>query len=186
MTESVSEQLLKSLMLLSLDGDEVAYKRLLSILRDLLIAFYRRRLGPNQRQDAEDLVQEVLLAVHSRRITYDRQRPFTAWFFRIAKYKLIDHFRANGRKGSVEIPLEDEIAGEFREEALYAHLDIERLLAQLPPKQRELVRQVKITGQSNAEAALETGQSEVMVRVSIHRGMRALGRRLGLSNDEDR
>lgn len=186
MTESVSEQLLKSLMLLSLDGDEVAYRRLLSILRDLLVTFYRKRLGANNRQDAEDLVQEVLLAVHSRRMTYDRARPFTAWFFRIAKYKLIDHFRANGRKSSVEISFDEEIAAEFREEALFAHLDIERLLAQLPPKQRELVRQVKITGKSTAEAAIDTGQSEIMVRVSIHRGMRALGRRLGFANDEDR
>ncbi len=186
MTEIVSEQVLKSLMLLSLDGDEVAYRRLLSLLRDVLVKFYRKRLGTSRGQDAEDLVQEVLLAVHSRRITYDRERPFTAWLFSIAKYKLIDHFRANGRKSGVEIAFDEEIAAEFREEALFAHLDIERLLAQLPLKQRELVRQVKITGKSTAEAAIETGQSEIMVRVSIHRGIRALGRTLGYANDKDR
>ncbi|NEI74537.1 sigma-70 family RNA polymerase sigma factor [Rhizobium lusitanum] len=184
MTKSVSEQVLKGLMLLSLDGDEAAYRRLLVILRDLLLAFYRRRLGSNADRDAEDLVQEVLLAVHSRRITYDRQRPFTAWFFQIAKYKLIDHFRVNGRKRGVEIALGDEIAAEFREEALFAHLDIDRLLDQLPAKQRELLRQVKIAGKTTAEAATESGQSEAMVRVSIHRGMRAIGRKLGFANDE--
>ncbi|OJY78530.1 MULTISPECIES: sigma-70 family RNA polymerase sigma factor [unclassified Rhizobium] len=184
MTKSVSEQLLKGLMLLSLDGDEAAYRRLLVILRDLLLAFYRRRLGSDADRDAEDLVQEVLLAVHGRRITYDRERPFTAWFFQIAKYKLIDHFRANGGKRDVEIALGDEIAAEFREEALFAHLDVDRLLDQLPAKQRELLRQVKIAGKTTAEAAIETGQSEAMVRVSIHRGMRAIGRKLGFANDE--
>jgi RNA polymerase sigma-70 factor (ECF subfamily) len=184
MTKPVSEEVLKGLMLLSLDGDEAAYRRLLFILRDLLLSFYRRRLGSNAERDAEDLVQDVLLAVHSRRITYDRERPFTAWFFRIAKYKLIDHFRANGKHG-IEIALVDEIAAEFREEALFAHLDIDRLLDQLPAKQRELLRQVKITGKTTAEAAIDTGQSEAMVRVSIHRGMRAIGRKLGFANDED-
>ncbi|MFK0165139.1 sigma-70 family RNA polymerase sigma factor [Rhizobium sp. NPDC090279] len=184
MTKSVSEQVLKGLMLLSLDGDEAAYRRLLVVLRDLLLAFYRRRLGSNADRDGEDLVQEVLLAVHSRRITYDRDRPFTAWFFQIAKYKLIDHFRANDSKRGVEITLGDEIAAEFREEALFAHLDVERLLDQLPAKQRELLRQVKIAGKTTAEAAIETGQSEAMVRVSIHRGMRAIGRKLGFANDE--
>jgi RNA polymerase sigma-70 factor (ECF subfamily) len=185
MTKSVSEQVLKGLMLLSLDGDEAAYRRLLSVLRDQLLTFFQRRLGPNARGDVEDLVQEVLLAVHSRRITYDRERPFTAWFFKIAKYKLIDHFRANGRKKGVEVALRDEVAAEFREEALFAHLDVERLLDQLPAKQQELLRQVKIAGKTTAEAAVDTGQSEVMVRVSIHRGMRAIGRKLGFANDED-
>lgn len=185
MTTSVSEQVLKGLMLLSLDGDEAAYRRLLHILRDLLLTFYRKRLGPNGERDTEDLVQEVLLALHSRRITYDRDKPFTAWFFKIAKHKLIDHFRANGRKNGIEIILGDEIAAEFREEALFAHLDVDRLLDQLPAKQRELLRQVKIAGKTTAEAAIDTGLSEAMVRVSIHRGMRAIGRKLGFANDEN-
>ena len=185
MTKSVSEEILKGLMLLSLDGDEAAYRRLLSILRDLLLTFYGKRLGSASQSDAEDLVQEVLMAVHSRRITYDRDRPFAPWFFRIAQYKLIDHFRTNARTNGLEIELHDEIAAEFREETLFAHLDVERLLSELPLKQRELVRQVKLLGQSTAQAALDTGQSEVVVRVSIHRAIRALGRRLGFANDQD-
>ncbi|HEY0124060.1 MAG TPA: RNA polymerase subunit sigma-70, partial [Rhizobium sp.] len=55
MTKSISEQVLKELMLLSLDGDEAAYRRLLFVLRDLLLTFYRKRLGPNAHKDAEDL-----------------------------------------------------------------------------------------------------------------------------------
>ncbi|MGO6747315.1 sigma-70 family RNA polymerase sigma factor [Rhizobium ruizarguesonis] len=185
MTKSVSEQVLKELMVLSLDGDEAAYKRLLSVLRDLLLMFYQRRLGTNANKDAEDLVQETLLAVHSRRITYDRERRFTAWFFQIAKYKLIDHYRTNAKMSANEVELPEELSAEFREEALFAHLDVDRLLDQLPTRQRELLRQVKIAGKTIAEAAIETGQSETMVRVSIHRGMRTLGRKLGFANDKD-
>lgn len=85
----------------------------------------------------------------------------------------------------MEVVLHEETAAEFREEALFAHLDIDRLLDQLPAKQRELLRQVKIDGKTTAEAATDTGQSEVMVRVSIHRGMRALASKLGFANDKD-
>ena len=42
---------------------------------------------------AEDLVQETLIAIHSRRATYDPGQPFTAWVYGIARYKLIDEFR---------------------------------------------------------------------------------------------
>ena len=63
MTKSVSEQVLKGLMLLSLDGDEAAYRRLLVILRDLLLAFYRRRLGSNADRDAEDLLGVIIDAL---------------------------------------------------------------------------------------------------------------------------
>ncbi|MGG2478225.1 sigma factor, partial [Rhizobium sp. BR5] len=41
-------------------------------------------------------VQETLLSLHAKRETYDRARPFTAWFFSIARYKLIDHYRGRG------------------------------------------------------------------------------------------
>lgn len=184
MTKSVSEEILKGLMLLSLDGDEAAYRRLLTVLRDLLLIYYRKRLGSRVEWDVEDLVQEVLLALHNRRITFDRDRPFTAWFFQIARYKLVDHLRITKRKSESNVELDDELAGDFREEALFAHLDVDRLLDQLPLKQRELLRQVKLFGNTTAETAVNTGQSEVMVRVSIHRSIREIGRRLGFANDK--
>lgn len=182
MTKSVPEQLLKDLMLRSLDGDEGAYRSLLYILRDLLLTYYRKRLGSGRSHDIEDLTQEVLMAVHYRRITYDRQRPFTAWFFQIAKYKLIDHLRV-ARRNRNDVGLDEDLAAEFSEEAMYACLDIDRLLSRLPEKQRELLRQVKILGSTTAEASFETGQSEALVRVNVHRGIREIARQLGLFNE---
>lgn len=173
-----TEEGLKALMLLSLDGDEAAYRRLLTALRMLLVGYYSRRMAAAAKADMEDLVQETLLALHSHRSTYDPARPFTAWFFSIARYKLIDHHRGRGRRRLSEMELREEIESDFSEEALTARMDVERLLDGLPPKQQELIRQVKLEGQSVADTANRTGQSESAVKVSIHRALKALGERL--------
>ncbi|MGO7050588.1 sigma-70 family RNA polymerase sigma factor [Rhizobium johnstonii] len=178
MTSAHSEQALKMLMLLSLDGDEAAYRRLLVTLRTLLVGYYGGRIGTTAKSDTEDLVQETLLALHSRRGTYDRERPFTAWFFSIARYKLIDHHRKHGSRYKAEMELDEEIEDDFREDAIAARMDVERLLNGLPQHQQELIRQVKLEGQSVADTASRTGQSESAVKVGVHRGIKALAARL--------
>ncbi|MGG2478226.1 sigma-70 family RNA polymerase sigma factor, partial [Rhizobium sp. BR5] len=45
MTGSPSEEILKMLMLRSLDGDESSYRHLLHALRRLLVAYYGRRMA---------------------------------------------------------------------------------------------------------------------------------------------
>ncbi|MEB3045999.1 sigma-70 family RNA polymerase sigma factor [Rhizobium mulingense] len=178
MTTAHSEEALRALMLLSLDGDEAAYRRLLTALRVLLVGYYSRRMAAAAKADMEDLVQETLLALHSRRSTYDRERPFTAWFFSIARYKLIDHHRGRGGRRLAETELDDEIENDFSEDRLTARIDVERLLDGLPPRQRELIRRVKLEGQSVADTANRTGQSESAVKVGIHRALKAMGERL--------
>ncbi len=178
MTIAHSEDVLKALMLLSLDGDEAAYRRLLTTLRVLLVGYYTRRMDAATKADMEDLVQETLLSLHSRRATYDRDRPFTAWFFSIARYKLIDHHRGRGGRRLAETDLGEGLESGFSEEALNARLDVERLLDGLTPRQQELIRQVKLEGQSIADTAVRVGQSESAVKVSIHRTLKALGERM--------
>jgi len=178
MTSAHSEEALKALMLLSLDGDEAAYRRLLNAVRVLLVGYYGRRMAAATKADMEDLVQETLLALHSRRATYDRERPFTAWFFSIARYKLIDHHRGRGGRMMAETELGEDFESDYSEDAITARMDVERLLQGLPAKQRELIRQVKLEGQSVADTASRTGQSESAIKVGIHRGLKTLAEKL--------
>ncbi|MDE2184777.1 MAG: sigma-70 family RNA polymerase sigma factor [Alphaproteobacteria bacterium] len=168
----LAETRLKALMLASLDGDAKAYRALLAALAPHLRAYFARRLA--QAADAEDLVQETLIAIHSRRASYDATLPFTAWLHAIARYKLIDHFRRGRLRRT--LPLEDagSVMAEESHEASAAAHDVERLLATLPENRRSLIRQVKIEGLSTAEAAARTGQSESAVKVGIHRGLKKL------------
>ena len=90
-------------MLAGLAGEAGPYRRLLDELSGLLRAYYGRRAPPGV--DTEDLVQETLIAVHTRRATYDAGQPFTAWAYAIARYKLIDALRRG--RGHLRAPLED-------------------------------------------------------------------------------
>ena len=170
-----NEDQLRAWMTGGLDGDAASHAALLKALVPLLRAFYRRRLGEGG--ELEDLVQETLIAVHTRRASYDRDRPFTAWLFSIARYKMIDHFRRTRRHVSVE-DLAETLSVESFEAASNARMDVEQLLDGLPPKQASAIRRTRLDGLSIAEAAEVAGIGESDVKVSVHRGLKALGARI--------
>jgi RNA polymerase sigma-70 factor (ECF subfamily) len=170
-----TEAELKSLMIGGLDGDARAHGELLRALVPLLHAFYGRRMSSVE--DVEDLVQETLIAVHGRRTTYDRERPFTAWLYAVARYRMIDHFRR--RKQFV--PIEDVeaiLVSEGFEEAAGARMDVDRLLDTLSVKQARAIRDTHVEGRTMAEAAMAAGISESDAKVSVHRGLKALAARI--------
>jgi RNA polymerase sigma-70 factor (ECF subfamily) len=164
-------------MVAALGGDAVSYRRLLAALTGHLRAYYMRRVGA---ATAEDLVQETLIAVHSRRATYDPGQPLTAWVYGIARYKLIDEFRRERRRASVPLEDAEELFAQDESEALSARRDVEKLLHKLPEAKRHLVRAVKLEGASIAEVAAQTGLSEAAVKVGVHRAVKSLGDDLGV------
>src|SRR5207244_11774265 len=98
------------LMRLAISGDDGAYHRLLSSVTPVLRAAARRGLSrPGQPVDqSEDIVQDILLAVHLKRHTWDVSAPFAPWLFAIARNKLIDSLPRRGRRVSVNIQDFDE------------------------------------------------------------------------------
>lgn len=171
------EARLRSLMLASLAGDAASYRVLLNESRVRLGVYFRRRLGHDRAADADDLVQETLMAVHTKRATYDPQRPFTAWLHAIARYKLIDHLRRNRIRATVPLEKADHVFSDDGSETA-TRMDVDRLLATLPEGSHSLIRQVKLEGHSVADAAAASGLSETAVKVRIHRGVRTLALRM--------
>jgi RNA polymerase sigma-70 factor (ECF subfamily) len=170
-----SEEKLKSLMLAGLAGDPVAHHELLASISRPLRAFLARRLAYVDPNSAEDLLQEVLIAIHTRRGTYDPTQPVTAWVYAIARYKLIDHYRRHRRRG-ISIPIEDvtDLFTTDQAEASDAARDVKALLTQLPEKQRAAIQSVKLNDMSVRDAAIQSGRSESDIKVSIHRGLKKL------------
>lgn len=166
------ESVMRGLMVDGLNGDAAAHETLLRLIVPILRGFYRRRMR-GATDDIEDLVQDTLIAVHTRRATYDRDRQFTAWLFAIARYKMIDQFRRGSRFQPLDGAEHDIAAPDF-EADVAARLDIDDLLATLPPKQARMIRATRIEGLSVAEAALTDAIGESDVKVSVHRGLKAL------------
>ncbi len=169
------EDRLRALWLRGLDGDEGAYRACLGALSAHLRAYFRHRLT-HAPDEAEDLVQETLLAMHNHRHTYDAGQPLTAWLHAIAKYKLIDLLRRRGRHESRNDALDDaqELVASTDEEPADARRDLAKLLTTLPDRQRLPIVHVKLEGRSVAETARLTGLSESAVKIGVHRGLKAL------------
>ena len=174
-----NEPELKALMVAGLDGNETAYRALLMKLSDQLRPYFRRQLGRINRGqvEAEDLVQEALIAIHTRRHTYDRSQLFTPWLYAIARYKFIDYLRRT-RASIKDVPIEEVPEMEARDDSanVESTLDLDQLLTEIPPKARRAIQCVKLDGLSVRETAELTGMSESAVKVSVHRGLRSLAR----------
>jgi RNA polymerase sigma-70 factor (ECF subfamily) len=170
-----TEERLKTLFLKGLDGDAPSYRAFLADLTRHMRGFLRKRIYYLQ-DDIEDIVQEILLGVHNSRHTYRPEQPLTAWVHAIARYKLMDFYRARSRNEILNDPLDDqdELFAESDEEASDAKRDIGKLLDHLPDHHRLPIVHVKLQGLSVAETAQLTGMSESAVKVGVHRGLKAL------------
>jgi RNA polymerase sigma-70 factor (ECF subfamily) len=168
---------LKALMLASLDGDAASHRVLLDRLSRRLRAYYKGKLARIRRgaAEAEDLVQEAVLAIHLKRHTYAPDEPLTPWVHAIARYKLIDFLRRT-RTSAVDVPIEEADTMMAHDDNVDAEstYDVKRLMERLPKNTRCAIEAVKLDGLSIAEAALRCGISEPGVKMNIHRGLKAL------------
>lgn len=173
---------LKTLMLASLAGDARAHRDLLHRLSGYLRGYYRGQLSRMGRgvAEAEDLVQEALMAIHTGRHTYDTGELLTPWVHAIARYKLLDHLRRT-RTSMTNVGLDhaEDVVSVDDSAGAESALDLGRLLKMLPARMREAIQLVKIEGLSVADAAARSGASESAIKVNIHRGLKALGAAIG-------
>jgi RNA polymerase sigma-70 factor (ECF subfamily) len=169
----------RGLMIAAQAGGAGAYRQLLGELATWLQRYYVRRL-PSAMID--DTVQEVLLAIHEKRHTYDPSRPFGPWLAAIARYKWIDRLRAMKADAAEELP--DDLAVGDHGDSIQAAQSLDSLLGRLKPAQAEVIRLVKLQGLSIAEAAEKTGQTVSLVKVNIHRGLNRLSTIAQGENDE--
>lgn len=180
------ESKLQGLLLRGLAGDARAYREFLAALALHVRGFLRRRL---QRRPAEieDLLQEVLLAVHNARHTYQPQQPLTAWVQAIARYKLADYLRRYAHHDALHEVLEDDsdLFATSDEAPAQASRDLGKLLGRLPARQRLPIVHVKLEGLSVEETARITGLSCSAVKVGIHRGLKALAKLIRGSEEHE-
>jgi len=168
------------LMRLAISGDDGAYHRLLKSITLVLRAAARRGLSrAGQPVDqSEDIVQDILLAVHLKRHTWDANAPFAPWLFAIARNKLIDTLRRRGRRVFVDIDdFAETLAGEQAAETATAG-EVAAQLQTLPERQREVLQSIAVESASIKDTARKFSMSEGAVRVALHRGLASLTARL--------
>ena len=175
------------LMARAQSGDREAYRRLLIDIAPYLSSLARRH--HRDPGDVQDTVQDVLLTVHAIRHTYDPHRPFGPWLVAIAKRRIIDRLRSQGRTRAREVALNLEHETFCAPEANLGGADWNKrvlgdAIERLPPGQREAVRLLKLQEMSLQQAAAASGMSVAALKVAMHRALKNLRKILTQSSDE--
>jgi RNA polymerase sigma-70 factor (ECF subfamily) len=152
-------------------GDEQAWRELFDEFYPRLYGFMRAR--GCDRETAEDLAAEVFVdALRGLPRFRWRGTPFGAWLFKIARNRLLMHYRAQPR-GQVAHLLDDTAAGEGVTLAVDASLgvDVRDALARLPRDYRMAIELRYVVGLSGMEAAAAMGRSHGAFRMLVHRAV---------------
>lgn len=164
-----NEETLKNLMVRAQNGDKQSYSVLLEQTGRWLGRYFSNKIASDA---VDDLIQETLISLHRKRDSFDPSRAFLPWIAAIARYRWVDKLRQTYKHQAGT--LDFDIAEEGHEDVVGAKISIDRLLTMLPDKQAEVIQLVKVEGYSIAEASNQTGQSESLVKVNVHRGLKKL------------
>lgn len=162
-------------MALALNGDKIAYSRLLEEIARFapIIArkiFLRTNYGA---ASVDDVVQDILFAVHLKRDVWDRRRKLKPWVAAIAFHKCIDELRRIRTRRTFELDYSIvAIVDPFLD--MQSGLFIAHLVDQLAPRQRDIVVSISLKGHSVSATAERLSMSEVAVRVALHRSLKKM------------
>jgi RNA polymerase sigma factor (sigma-70 family) len=175
---------LAELMRAAQAGERVAYEELLQTIVPVVRGFIRRNRAFLMSEDVEDVVQEVLLSVHTVRATYDPARPFMPWLFAIVRARLADRGRRHARTAAHEQTVADldvtfsAVETNSFSEACGDPEALHRAMARLSARQRQAIELLKLHEMSLKEAAAASGSTVGALKVAAHRAMLALRRAL--------
>ncbi|MBA3909351.1 MAG: sigD protein [Rhodobacter sp.] len=155
-------------------GDGRAYARFLRTITPVLRGVVRAKGSALGEAGCEDVLQEVLLAVHLKRHTWEVGAPVRPWLYAITRYKVVDAFRTRGR--SIDLPIEefaDDLAAEAGPDPTEA-ADMAKMIGMLDGRSAKIVQMIGMDGASTAETGQALRMSEGAVRVALHRALKAL------------
>lgn len=169
-------------LLLGLDGDKIAYERFLEKAATMIRGYLFNSMSAATRsaEKAEDLVQDVLVTIHRKKHLYRADMPILPWLFAIARYRLIDHVRAEKRRPSLVAWEEDFDPADPAPLSLSVEqaFDLEQLLEGISARQREILLLAKVDRVPLAEIAERFDISLSAVKVTIHRALRKIRKSL--------
>lgn len=162
------------------EGDSSAFGALYESYAPAIYRFIAVKVST--RQEAEDLLHEVFMSAWQKLPGFTEQGfPFGSWLYKIARNRVIDHYRTK----KVSVSIDDETSG-FEDledkvtpvgEALDQTLDIEAIkgaLDQLSDEQREVIEMRFMADLSPAEIAQITGKREGTVRIIQFRALKKI------------
>jgi RNA polymerase sigma factor (sigma-70 family) len=174
-TGEVRRAALDGLMCAAQAGDAAAYRALLAEVALRMRRLICARAPWLGRADVEDIVQDVLLALHTARATWDPARPFMPWISGIARNRLADHARRYARRQAFDQAASDlaevfsSTPGQSHAEGVVNLMSVRRAMDGLSAGERDAFELVRLRQLSLAEAAERRGTTVGAMKVAVHR-----------------
>ena len=143
------------------------------------LAFLERRVG--SREEAEDILQEAFVRSLDRASSLRDAGSATAWFYRVLRNALTDHFRRQDARGraidrlTIETHLETDPDAELEAVVCACVLS---LVETIKPEYGTAIRRVDLDGLSVRDYAIEAGITPSNAGVRLHRAREALRKQL--------
>ena len=151
--------------------DEREFHALYAGIAAPLRAYVVRSIGTADH--ADDIVQDTFLRVLRRPVPVHGPDELRAYVFRIASNLVVDHWRANKRETTNEVP---EQPGDTPDQS--TRLDVGRMFNRLKPRERQMMWLAHVEGASHKEIAAALGLSAASIRVLLSRARGRLARLL--------
>jgi RNA polymerase sigma-70 factor, ECF subfamily len=143
--------------------------------RDDIFAYVATLL--NDRAAAEDITALAFERAYRRRMTFDRRRgEERAWLFGIARNAALDELRRRKRLASLTVDPEDvsDAGDDDGAEVALRRTAVRAALAELAPRDREVIALKFHAGLRNTELARVLGVSETAAGTLLYRAMEKL------------
>ena len=163
----------KDLMVRAQKGDSVAYSHLLKEVIPYIRKKITIKLGAWEASD--DLIQDVLIAIHKSKRTFHPSKPFLPWLGAVIRYKMIDQIKMRQKIVEKEI-LDEEAVTKFsstENNSIDGEL-ISEALKSLPEGLRRAIHLTKLYGLSTVEAASRENISPEAMRARVSRAYKQL------------
>lgn len=177
------------LMELVVKGDEQAFGALYDRYQRKLLAYFRRMLW-NDRERAQDFLQDLFTKIARRPDSYDPARPFGTWLYSVANNMCKNEYRREGTRRAAAPHLRgdaehvDGIHGTGVDHELFRRrLDEE--LERLDPDQRSTFVMRHQQDMAIKEIAQVFGISEGTVKSRLFYTLKKLAERLGEFDTRD-
>jgi len=130
------------------NGEDLCFDDLFARYRDKLF-FYLRHLVGNK-EEAEDLLQNVFVKAYEKFSTFDARRAFSSWIYRIAHNEAVNHLKRKNRKTFLSwediVSSKDQLESSSKERSPHdewirkeVRREVKVAMERLPEKYREVL-----------------------------------------------
>jgi len=163
------------------EGDETAFNHLFNLYHARVFNLCRKFLP--LKEDAEEIVQVVFIAIWENRLQIDENKSFAGYILTIARHWIYNTLKKNiYRQGYIDYLLKKGLPSDFvtEDEVLFNDLNtqVEKLISDLPPKRRQIFLLSYREGLSYKAIAQQLSITESTVNSQLTKAMEYIRKKI--------